>query len=96
MGVRVQSTCLPGRRTVKEWLSSVTRIDWIRQECEKSGPPLLQIDHEFSGLSHTIECDGAVMDHTKVRTWKEAYHDCRAPLNVTERLRKLAGIEVNK
>jgi mannobiose 2-epimerase len=55
-----------------------------------------QVDHEFGGVYDTIERDGAVADHTKARIWKEAYHDSRALLNVTERLRKLAGIEMNK
>jgi mannobiose 2-epimerase len=52
-----------------------------------------QVDHEFGGVYDTIERDGAVTDHTKARIWKEAYHDSRALLNVTERLRKLAGVE---
>jgi hypothetical protein len=55
-----------------------------------------QVDHEFGGVYDTIEHDGAVPDHTKARIWKEAYHDSRALLNVTERLRKLAGIEINR
>ena len=51
-----------------------------------------QVDHEFSGVYDTIEQDGAVTDHTKARIWKEAYHDTRALLNVTERLRKLPAL----
>ena len=49
-----------------------------------------QVDREFGGVYDTIERDGAVTDYTKARIWKEAYHDTRALLNVTERLRKLA------
>ena len=55
-----------------------------------------QVDHEFGGVYDTIEHDGAVTDHTKARIWKEAYHDSRALLNVTERLRKLAGAKIDK
>ncbi len=55
-----------------------------------------QVDHEFGGVYDTIEHDGAVIDHTKARIWKEAYHDSRALLNVIERLRKLAGIKMKK
>jgi len=50
-----------------------------------------QVDHEFGGLYDTVERDGTVKDHVKARIWKEGYHDGRALLNVTARLRKLAG-----
>jgi mannobiose 2-epimerase len=49
-----------------------------------------QVDHEFGGLYDTVERDGSIHDHTKARIWKEAYHDGRALLNVTARLKKLA------
>jgi len=52
-----------------------------------------QIDHEFGGVYDTVERDGTVKDYTKARIWKEAYHDTRALLNVTERLRRLARAE---
>jgi cellobiose epimerase len=51
-----------------------------------------QVDHEFGGVYDTIEHDGAVTDYTKARIWKEAYHDTRALLNVTDCLRKLAAL----
>jgi hypothetical protein len=35
--------------------------------------------------------DGAPTDTVKGRIWKAAYHDGRALLNVSERLRRLAG-----
>jgi mannobiose 2-epimerase len=50
-----------------------------------------QVDHEFGGLYDTVERDGTPTDHVKSRIWKEVYHDARALLNVTERLRRLAG-----
>ncbi len=39
--------------------------------------------------------DGEPIDPSKGRIWKAAYHDGRAFLNVSERLRKLAdaGVE---
>ena len=49
-----------------------------------------QIDHEFGGVYDTIERDGTIKDYTKARIWKECYHDARALLNVTARLRRLA------
>jgi mannobiose 2-epimerase len=49
-----------------------------------------QIDHEFGGVYDTVERDGTVKDYTKARIWKEAYHDTRALLNVTARLRRPA------
>jgi cellobiose epimerase len=49
-----------------------------------------QVDHEFGGLYDTVERDGTVHEYTKGRIWKESYHEGRALLNVTARLRKLA------
>lgn len=37
--------------------------------------------------------DGKPVNPNKGRIWKAAYHDGRALLNVSERLRKLAGQE---
>ena len=51
-----------------------------------------QVDHEFGGLYDTVGRDGTVTDRVKARIWKEGYHDGRALLNVTARLRKLAGV----
>lgn len=50
-----------------------------------------QIDREFRGLYDTTERDGKPTATPKARMWKAAYHDGRALLNVTERLRRLAA-----
>jgi mannose/cellobiose epimerase-like protein (N-acyl-D-glucosamine 2-epimerase family) len=49
-----------------------------------------QIDPEFHGLYEMVGPDGAPTNTVKGRIWKAAYHDGRALLNVTERLRRLA------
>ena len=49
-----------------------------------------QIDHELGGLWETVERDGKVAKAVKAQMWKAAYHDGRALLNVTDRLRRLA------
>ena len=49
-----------------------------------------QIDHEFNGVFETVDADGTAKSFTKSRMWKAAYHDGRALMNVTERLKKLA------
>jgi mannobiose 2-epimerase len=49
-----------------------------------------QIDSEFHGVYEMIGPDGVPTVPGKGRIWKAAYHDGRALLNVTERLRKLA------
>ena len=49
-----------------------------------------QIDSEFHGVYQEIGPDGSVEDATKGQIWKAAYHDGRALLNVSARLRKLA------
>jgi mannobiose 2-epimerase len=51
-----------------------------------------QVDQEFRGLYDTVGRDGRLHVITpKARIWKAAYHDGRALLNVTERLRRLAA-----
>jgi len=54
-----------------------------------------QIDGEFHGVYQMVGPDGQPVDPSKGRIWKAAYHDGRAFLNVSERLRKLADAGVN-
>jgi mannobiose 2-epimerase len=49
-----------------------------------------QIDHEDGGVWETVEADGTVKNQSKARMWKAAYHDGRALMNVTARLKRLA------
>lgn len=49
-----------------------------------------QIDHEFGGVYDVVERDGKPTNYVKARMWTEAYHDGRAFLNVTARLKELA------
>lgn len=49
-----------------------------------------QIDSEFHGVYGEIGPDGSVQNSIKGHNWKAAYHDGRALLNVSARLRKLA------
>jgi mannobiose 2-epimerase len=48
------------------------------------------IDGEFRGFYMMVAADGVPTIDTKGSIWKAAYHDGRALLNVTERLRHLA------
>jgi mannobiose 2-epimerase len=50
-----------------------------------------QLDTEFGGLFADVKADGTPVSYAKAHNWKAAYHDGRAFLNVTERLRKLAS-----
>jgi mannobiose 2-epimerase len=50
-----------------------------------------QIDAKFHGVYEMIGPDGSQVNSNKGRIWKAAYHDGRAFLNVSERLRRLAG-----
>jgi len=54
-----------------------------------------QIDHEFHGVYEMVGPDGKPEDPSKGRIWKAAYHDGRALLNVSERLRRLSEKGVN-
>jgi hypothetical protein len=53
--------------------------------------PYGQIDNEFHGVYEMVGADGNPVNANKGRIWKAAYHDGRALLNVSERLRRLAG-----
>jgi cephalosporin-C deacetylase-like acetyl esterase/mannose/cellobiose epimerase-like protein (N-acyl-D-glucosamine 2-epimerase family) len=50
-----------------------------------------QFDHEYPGVIESVKPDGTPITQDKGRMWKAAYHDGRALLNVTDRLKKLAG-----
>jgi mannobiose 2-epimerase len=54
-----------------------------------------QIDHESGGVYEMVDADGKPTTYIKGRIWKAAYHDGRALLNVTERLKKLAAESSN-
>jgi len=48
------------------------------------------IDHEHGGVYETVADDGTVIKPLKAQIWKAAYHDGRALLNVSDRLRAIA------
>ena len=50
-----------------------------------------QIDSEFHGVYQVVGADGKAENSTKGQIWKAAYHDGRALLNVTARLKRLAA-----
>jgi mannobiose 2-epimerase len=50
-----------------------------------------QRDSQFHGFYGTVSEEGKPLSTDKGQIWKAAYHDGRALLNVSERLRKLAA-----
>ena len=54
-----------------------------------------QIDPDFHGDYELIRPDGSPTGTTKGRIWKAAYHDGRAFLNVSERLRRMADVPIS-
>jgi len=52
---------------------------------------LHQIDAQNGGLYNLTRADGTPLTQDKGEIWKGAYHDGRGFMNVSERLRKLAG-----
>jgi mannobiose 2-epimerase len=50
-----------------------------------------QVDSEFHGVYQSVGPDGVAAPGGKGGIWKAAYHDGRALLNVSERLRRLAA-----
>ena len=72
-----------GRETTKYWDAFVRQWDWISR---------FQIDHTNGGWWPTVRADGTPASRVKADTWTECYHQGRAMLNVSERLRKLAAV----
>jgi mannobiose 2-epimerase len=69
-----------GRSDDRYWKAFQHQWQFIRK---------FQIDPEFHGVYGTILPNGKPISPAKGEIWKAAYHDGRALLNVTERLRKL-------
>jgi mannobiose 2-epimerase len=55
-----------------------------------------QVDSEFHGVYQLVGPDGVAAAGGKGSIWKAAYHDGRALLNVSERLRRLAAADSTK
>jgi cellobiose epimerase len=105
-GFYSEGTAYSGKETPKDWWEQVEGLNVLLLMHEKYGKETdvyfkafqrqwafirdRQIDAEFRGLYAAVGRDGTVTNHGKAQMWKAAYHDGRALLNVTERLRKLA------
>ena len=71
-----------GRQTDRYWKAFLKQWEFIRDH---------QIDQEYPGLFAETEQDGRPIPGQKSQNWKAAYHDGRAFLNVTRRLRQMAA-----
>ena len=71
-----------GKETTRYWDAFLKEWDWITQD---------QIDHINGGWWATVQADGTPASRVKADMWTECYHQGRAMLNVSERLRKLAA-----
>jgi mannobiose 2-epimerase len=71
-----------GKETTKYWDAFVKEWDWINK---------YQIDHTNGGWWATVQADGTPASRVKADMWTESYHQGRAMMNVSERLRKLAA-----
>jgi|GEM_PF-114582 len=70
-----------GNETTRYWDAFVKQWDFIRKH---------QIDHINGGWHPTVRADGTPLGGPKSGPWTECYHQARALLNVSERLRRLA------
>ena len=75
---------LAGKETTRYWDAFVKQWAWITQ---------YQIDPAHGGWWPTVEADGTPASRGKADMWTECYHQARAMLVVSERLRKLAAGE---
>jgi mannobiose 2-epimerase len=71
-----------GKQTAKYWDAFVQEWNWITK---------YQVDHVNGGWWPTVAADGTPASRLKADNWTESYHQGRAMLNVSERLRKLAA-----
>jgi mannobiose 2-epimerase len=70
-----------GRETSRYWDAFVKEWDWIRHS---------QVDPVNGGWWPTVRAEGTPASRVKADMWTECYHQGRALLVVSERLRKLA------
>jgi len=73
-----------GKETGKYWHAFVKQWEWITR---------YQIDRTYGGWWATVRADGTPASRVKADMWTECYHQGRAMLSVSERLRKLASAE---
>jgi mannobiose 2-epimerase len=70
-----------GNETPKYWDAFLKQWDWITQS---------QIDHKNGGWWPLVRANGTPISRLKTDLWTECYHQARAMLTVSHRLRKLA------
>jgi mannobiose 2-epimerase len=73
-----------GGETTKYWDAFIKEWEWISN---------YQVDRAHGGWWPTVEADGTPASRMKADMWTECYHQGRAMLNVSDRLRKLAARE---
>jgi mannobiose 2-epimerase len=71
-----------GKETTRYWDAFIKEWDWITR---------YQIDHTHGGWWATVRADGTPASTVKADMWTESYHQGRAMMNVSARLRKLAA-----
>jgi mannobiose 2-epimerase len=70
-----------GKDTGRYWAAFTKEWDWIDK---------FQVDHDHGGWWATVREDGTPISRVKADMWTECYHQARAMLVVSERLRRLA------
>jgi len=73
-----------GKETTRYWDAFLKQWDWITR---------YQIDPTHGGWWPTVREDGTPASRVKADMWTECYHQARAMLNVSARLRNLAAGE---
>jgi len=71
-----------GKETRRYWDAFVKEWEWIRTS---------QVDPVHGGWWATVRADGTPISRVKADMWTECYHQGRAMLEVSERLRRLAA-----
>jgi mannobiose 2-epimerase len=71
-----------GKETSRYWDAFVKEWSWIRKS---------QVDPVHGGWWATVSADGTPLSRAKADMWTECYHQARATLAVSERLRRLSA-----
>lgn len=90
----VQAEGLNALLLMHEQFGGETSVYWQCFQQQWAFISKFQIDHEHGGWYPTVNADGTPrIGLPKSDRWTEGYHQGRALMNVTERLRRLAGEE---
>lgn len=87
----VQMECLNALLLMHDLYKGETDMYWKAFQQQWRYIRRYQVDADFGGEYNLVKLDGQPVSSQKGSPWKAAYHESRALMNVSDRLRALAG-----